>query len=150
MLYPFVDGDSSTLTCVSGSGWQSGMSDAVCLAARIAATRAACKGSPFATSPRRISFNAAALMVIVPRARASRLVTGLPPTSTIFTRPRRSTCDSCCRGVTSLRAAEVREPRFLVTVLTLSEIERQALERHRQIDALQLDVVGHVQRAGRE
>ena len=44
----------STSTADSGSGWQSGISAAVCLAAMIPASRAACSGSPFFTAPRRI------------------------------------------------------------------------------------------------
>jgi hypothetical protein len=67
------------------------MSAEVCLAARMPANRAVCSGSPFFTAPRRISRSASRDIVIVPRAIASRVVTGLSPTSTIFTRPRRST-----------------------------------------------------------
>ena len=58
------------------------------------ASRAACSGSPFLTAPLRISRSASRDIVIDPRAIASRSVTGLSPTSTIFTRPRASTCDS--------------------------------------------------------
>src|SRR5882672_11204705 len=133
MTYPFLAGLSSTPICVNGSGWQSGISDQVRLAARIAASRAACSGSPLATSPRRMSLSAVLLIVIEPRATASRSVTGLAPTSTIFTRPRASTCES-----------------FLATVVTLCEIEPQALQRHGQVHALQLHVVRHMQRAWRE
>src|SRR5690349_11063542 len=126
------------LTWVSGSGWQSGIRFDVCFAARMPARRAACNGSPFATSPRRISVSAAALIVIDPRATASRAVAGLAPTSTIFTRPRSSTCDS------------FPFPLCLATVLSLGEVERQALERDGKVHALQLHIVGDVQRAGRK
>src|SRR5262245_37960430 len=114
------------------------------------ARRAACSGSPLATSPRRINVNASALIVMVPRASASRLVIGLAPTSTIFTRPRRSTCDSCPVLPTRVRGADPAGRRALATVLTLSKVKRQTLEGDRQIDALQLDAVRHMQRARRK
>ena len=41
--------ESSTSTCVSGSGWHSGISSLVRLAAMMPARRAACSGSPFLT-----------------------------------------------------------------------------------------------------
>src|SRR6185503_9150534 len=100
------------------------------------ASRAVCSGSPFATAPRRIRRLASALMRISPRARASRAVTALPPTSTIRALPRESTCESVC----ALRA----------TVVSLGEVERETLERHGEIYALQLDVRGHLQGARRE
>src|SRR6185503_8749852 len=100
------------------------------------ASRAVCSGSPFATAPRRIRRSAAALMRISPRARASRVVTALSPTSTIRALPRGSTCES----VDALRA----------TVVSLGEVERKTLQRHGQVDTLQLDVRGHFERARRE
>src|ERR1051325_2725975 len=107
------------------------MSEDVCLAARMPASFAVCSGSPFATLPLRINFTAVALMVIDPRATASRTVAGLAPTSTIFTRPRASTCDS-----------------FLATaVFPLGKVKGEAFERHREVHALQLHVIGDVQRA---
>src|SRR5215510_8176884 len=97
------------------------------------ASRAVCSGSPFATAPRLMSDNAAALIVISPLAIASRLVIALSPTSTIRALPRESTCES-----------------FLATRLVpLRQIEREALERHGQIDTLELDVGGYLQRARR-
>src|SRR5262249_28276803 len=57
------------------------------------AVRAACSGSPFLTAPLRICASASRDIRIDPRAMASRLVTGLSPTSTILTRPRASTCE---------------------------------------------------------
>src|SRR5436853_3202182 len=146
MTYPFFDGVSSTLMCVSGSGWHSGMSDEVCFAARMPASFAACSGSPFATSPLRINFSAAALIVIDPRATASRAVAGLAPTSTIVTRPRSSTCVSLTLPLLPFSTF----PLSLATVVPLREVERQALERHREVHALQLHIVRHVQRARRE
>src|SRR5436853_3785912 len=133
MTYPFFDGVSSTLMCVSGSGWHSGISDEVCFAARMPASFAVCSGSPFATSPLRINFNASRLIVIAPRATASRAVAGFAPTSTILTRPRSSTCDS-----------------FLANVVPLGQIERQALERHGEVHALQLHIVRDMERARRK
>src|SRR5215510_11787466 len=99
------------------------MSAEVCFAARMPASRAVCNGSPFFTAPRRICRRASADIRIEPRATASRAVTGLSPTSTIRMRPRASTCDN--RGLRLLDIA-------------LREEERQALERDRQIDTLQL------------
>src|SRR3954470_18745363 len=101
------------------------------------ARRAVCSGSPFLTAPLRISFNAALLIVISPRASASRVVTALSPTSTMRTSPRGPTCD---------RAADC----LPAGIFTLREIERQALERDRQVDALQLHILRHLQRARRE
>src|SRR5207248_2861747 len=113
------------------------MSDAVRFAAMIPAMRAACSGSPFLTAPLRTTRRAPADIAIEPRAIASRAVAGLPPTSTILMRPARSTCVSL--------------PFLLLTAgLSLSQEKREAFERHRQVDALQLHVVGHLQRAGRK
>src|SRR6185295_416104 len=122
----------STLTLVSGSGWQSGMSAEVCFAAMMPATRAACSGSPFLTCPLRTIFNAVFDMRIEPRAIASRSVIGLLPTSTIRTRPRASTCESLFR------------------VFAMSQKERQAFERHRQIHAFQFDAFRDLECSRRE
>src|SRR5687768_7016666 len=108
------------------------MSADVCLAAMTPASRAVCRGSPFATVPVRMSRRAPGLIVISPRARASRVVTALSPTSTIRAFPRASTCDSLATGV------------------PLGQVERQALQRHGQVHALELHVVRHFQRAWRE
>src|SRR5262245_26364948 len=97
------------------------------------ASRAACRGSPFASSPFRMSRRAVALIVISPRASASRLVTGFSPTSTMRAFPFASRCESLATLLISLR-----------------EIERQTLERHGQIDALEFDVLRNFQRARRE
>src|SRR6188472_2395515 len=102
------------------------MSDAVCLAAMMPASRAVCSGSPLATLPVRINDSAAALIVISPCASASRLVVGFAPTSTMRALPRSSRCDSLAR----LRLATLLIP--------LRQVERQAFERHGEIDALQL------------
>src|SRR6185503_1981846 len=118
------------------------MSDAVCLAAMIPARRAVCSGSPLATLPLRISERAAALIVISPCANASRLVTGLAPTSTMRALPLSSRCDN--------RAAEPARLRLATLLISLSQIERQALERHGEIHTLQLDALRDLQRARRE
>src|SRR5262245_4510709 len=97
----------------SGSGWQSGISDEVCLAARIPASRAVCSGSPFLTSPRRIRRSASRDIVIVPLATASRVVTGLSPTSTILTRPRASTWERLGRDLVNFFSLAAG-PAFLV------------------------------------
>src|SRR5471030_1817818 len=99
------------------------MSDEVCLAARMPASRAVFSGSPFLTAPVRINRSASRDIVIDPRAIASRLVTGLSPTSTILTRPRGSTCDS-----------------LFFFAIALRQEKRQALQRHGEIHALQLHV----------
>src|SRR5262245_60440414 len=102
------------------------MSEDVCFAAMTPASRAVCSGSPFLTAPLRTRRNASALIEISPRARASRVVTALSLTSTIRALPRESMCDSLAIGV------------------PLSEVERQAFQRHGQIDALELDVIGNL------
>src|SRR5687768_16934509 len=109
---------------------------AVCLAAMMPASLAVSSGSPLASAPERTSFSAAGLILMSPVATASRLLTGLSPTSTIFARPRASTCERR-RG---LRGA--------VIGVSLREIEGQALQRDREVDALQLHVGWHpVERA---
>src|SRR5262245_7730118 len=109
------------------------MSVAVCFAAMTPARRAVCSGSPFFTAPLRMRRSASALMVISPRARASRAVTALPPTSSNRAFPRESTCDS-----------------LVATAVSLRKVEREALERDGQIHALELDVFRHLQRTRRE
>src|SRR5918996_5527694 len=119
----------------------------------IPASLAACSGSPFFTAPVRIALSAAGFIVMSPRATASRLVTGLSPTSTIFTRPRRSTWESAterrCEGATVPGGDGAARRRFLATALFLSEIERQAFQRHGQVHAFQLHLFGHLQRTWR-
>src|SRR5471032_2557313 len=97
------------------------------------ASRAVWSGSPFFTAPDRTSRRASADSEIEPRAIASRLVTGFSPTSTILMRPRLSTC----------------ERRRLLFIAPGQE-EGEALERHREIDALELHVGRHLERAGRK
>src|SRR4051812_13050642 len=97
----------------------------------IPASRAVCSGSPFLFVPERTCRSASADILIWPRATASRAVDGLAPTSTIRIRPFSSTWDS-----------------FLLTSFSLHEKERQALERHRQIHALQLDAARNLDRSG--
>src|SRR5688500_841268 len=115
----------------------------VCLAAMMPARRAVCSGSPLAIPPRRISRSAAALITISPLASASRLVTGLAPTSTIRALPFASRCES-------LRAEALAEAGLAAIAFSLGKVEREALERDRQIHALQLHIVGDFQRPGRE
>src|ERR1700730_15879389 len=79
-------------------------------------------------------------MEIEPRAIASRRVTALVPTSTILTRPRRSTWES-------LGARD--EPLGFIA-LPLGKEEREALEGHGQVHALQLHVGRRLQCAGRK
>src|SRR5262245_48920883 len=119
------------------------MRDAVCLAAMMPARRAVCNGSPFATFPLRMRLSAAALIVISPRASASRLVTGLPPTSTMRALPPASTCDNRA-------AAAGRAWRLAILLFPLGQIERQAFERYGQIHALEFYVLRDLERTRRE
>src|SRR5262245_32204603 len=118
------------------------MSEAVCLAARTPASRAVWRGSPLATSPRRINESAVGPISIAPRATASRLVTALSPTSTIRALPRASTCDN--EALRSLSPAPC--PLLLTRLISLREIEREALERHGEVHAFELHVGRDFQR----
>src|SRR5688572_12692704 len=113
------------------------MSSAVRLAAMMPASRAVCSGSPFLIAPALIWRIASRDMVIRPPARASRAVTSLPLTSTMRTVPVASTCDSVCRGLLGIG-------------ISLSKKERQALQRHGEVHALDLHVGRHLQRARRK
>ena len=86
---------SSTSTCVSGSGWQSGISSHVRFAAMIPASCAVVSASPFGRSraARRLGRHAHP-----PRATARRRDSGLAPTSTICTAPDSSTWESSLIG----------------------------------------------------
>ena len=75
----------------TGSGWQSGMSSGVFLAASMPATRATAKTSPLGSRPSVISRSVSGDIRTLPVAVATRAVTGLSPTSTICARPRSST-----------------------------------------------------------
>src|SRR5262249_48599786 len=117
------------------------------------ASRAVCSGSPFLTAPARIWRRASADIVIDPRAIASRVVTGLSPPSTLSTRPRASTCDSTALSDASDRPdppGPPDPPDLFGFGIALREEERQVLERDSEVDALQLHVRRHLQRAGRE
>src|SRR5512138_2015161 len=144
----------STVTCVSGSGWQRGIRSCVRLAAMMPAILAAWSGSPFLTEPAPIARRAAADIRTAARAIASRAVTGLSPTSTILTRPRASTWVKTwsvllCRLAFGLRPLSFALDTFLVLALVLvpRQVKRQALQRNRQVHALQLDAPRHAQRA---
>src|SRR5260221_9925894 len=112
------------------------MSSAVRFAAMMPASLAVCRGSPFLTARVRIARTAAALIRTSPVAMASRTVSGLAPTSTILTRPRASTWESWTRAG--------RRSRPLIGILA-REKERQAFERHREIDVLQFDARRHLE-----
>ena len=109
------------------------------------ARRAAWIGSPFLLAPPLISFRAAADIAIEPRATASRSVTGLVADI--------DHADAALR-------IDVRQHRgtghlwhlapLAFIVNALRKIERQALQRHGQVDALHLHAGRHLQRAGRE
>ena len=133
---------SSTSTCVSGSGWQSGISVDVRLAAMMPASRAVWSGSPFFTVPARISRSAARRHR--DRARAPRLRARSPPC-----RRRRP----CGRARARRRATAGRPASRLPGSLA-------ALPCARKNDRLSSDTVRstlfsltsgrHLQRAGRE
>src|SRR3954463_16214221 len=78
-----------TSTLVSGSGWQSGMSSEVRLAAMIPASCAVVSASPLGSERRAPAVSA--LMRTRPEATARRRSEGLPPTSTMRTPPCSST-----------------------------------------------------------
>src|SRR5262245_29189929 len=101
----------------------------------IPASRAVCTGSPFLSAPARTSRRAPADMRTRPRATTSRAVTGLPPTSTMRAWP---------SGPTWVSSRDFGD------IHTSREEERQALERHREVDVLQLDALRDAQRAGGE
>src|SRR4029079_456332 len=141
------------------------MRDAVCFAAMIPASFAACSGSPFFTAPDRISRSASGFIMISPVATASRSVTALSPTSTIRTSPRGPTCvkpvgralsgPAPWSGLVPARTRPPDEGRrrgrpLPATLVSLRKIEGQAFEGDRQIDALELHVCRHLQRTRRE
>ena len=121
------------------------------LAAMMPASRAVWSGSPFLIAPARISGAPPRDIRMRPRATASRAVTALSPTSTIR---RRAVSVDAMRGDARSRGLRlpVRRRVFSLPSLppSLREEERQALERDGQVDALQLHVRRHLQRAGRE
>src|SRR4051794_1537529 len=93
----------------SGSGWQSGISSLVRLAAMIPASCAVVSASPFGRSCSRFAVSGA--IRTAPRAVARRRESGFAPTLTICTAPVSSTCDSSliespprCRLATGARA----------------------------------------------
>src|SRR5262245_15049236 len=109
------------------------------------ARRAAWSGSPFANAPCLISRSAVALIVISPRAVASRAVTALSPTSTIRALPFASRCESTGAGV------EPAVRTLLATLLiSLSKVEGEAFKGDSQIDALELDIRWNFKRSGRK
>src|SRR5262249_9780261 len=77
----------SSSTLDSASGWQSGISSDVRLAAMMPAIRAVPSTSPFLALPERISSSVALLMTTRPSATATRSVAGLSDTSTIRASP---------------------------------------------------------------
>src|SRR6185437_12273210 len=82
--------ENSTATEVSGTGWHSGTSSEVRLAAWIAATRATPSTSPFFAPPDSTRASVAGSMRIRPPAIATRWVSALPATSTMRAAPRSS------------------------------------------------------------
>src|SRR3954452_9091075 len=80
---------STTSMLVSGSGWQSGTSSEVRLAAMMPASSAVARASPFGSE--RSAVAVSALIATRPDATARRRSCGLPPTSTMWTLPSAST-----------------------------------------------------------
>ena len=98
---------SVTSTWESCSGWQSGISSLVRLAAMIPATCAVASASPFGSSRSRRAVSAA--IRTSARATARRRETGFLPTSTMRTSPASSTCESSLTGpATSSQRARAR------------------------------------------
>src|SRR5689334_6320888 len=83
----FASGSMSSVTFDSASGWQSGISSDVRLAAMMPAMRAVPSTSPFLALPDTISSSVALVMRTRPSATASRSVAGLAETSTIRASP---------------------------------------------------------------
>jgi len=84
-----------TVTRVIGSGWHSGTRSLVRLAPMMAAMRAMPSTSPFFAVPDTISASVALCMRMVPAATATRWVSALAPTSTIWAWPLASKWVSC-------------------------------------------------------
>ena len=82
-LFVPASSSKSTATRLIGSGWHSGISSDVRLAAWIAAMRATPSTSPFFALPLRISSSVAGSMRISPAARATRCVSAFAVTSTM-------------------------------------------------------------------
>ena len=76
------------------TGWHRGIKLGVCLAAIMPASWATARTSPFAILPFFNRSRVEACILTVPLATASRLVSGLPVTSTIRGRPEASICVS--------------------------------------------------------
>src|SRR5437879_8301706 len=83
----FLSGVMSRVTFDSASGWQSGISSEVRLAAMMPAMRAVPSTSPFLALPDTIRSSVVLLMTTRPSATASRSVAGLSETSTIRASP---------------------------------------------------------------
>src|SRR6266702_40595 len=83
----FASGSMSTVTFDSASGWQSGISSEVRLAAMMPAMRAVPSTSPFLAFPETIRSSVALVMTTRPSATASRSVAVLSETSTIRASP---------------------------------------------------------------
>src|SRR5579859_2284234 len=77
---------------LSGSGWQSGISSAVRLAAITPAICATVSTSPFLIWPARMSARVSGRIMTSPAATATRSVSGLWPTSTMWALPAASRC----------------------------------------------------------
>src|SRR3954454_16996305 len=82
-----ASGSMSTVTFDSASGWHSGISSEVRLAAMMPAMRAVPSTSPFLALPDMISPSVASLMMTCASATASRSVAGLSDTSTMRASP---------------------------------------------------------------
>src|SRR5262245_61701442 len=136
---------SSTPTCESGSGWQSGMRLLVCFAAMIPASWAVVRASPFGRSWMRRAVSGA--ISTVARAIALRRESGLCPTSTILTSPEdSSTCERSVIARMLLRRGHAAETIEIVELVVcpranvvLADVVRECrraavplLLRHRQ------------------
>ncbi len=89
-----ASGVQSTSTSDSGSGWHSGISSLVRLAAWMPAMRATIRTSPLGSVPSLMARRVVACIRTAPLAVASRAVSGLAEMSTIWAAPCRSRWDS--------------------------------------------------------
>src|ERR1700691_21391 len=106
----FTSGASSIATSESASGWHSGMSSCVRLAAMMPAMRATESTSPFLALPLRTMSSVERRIMTRPSASASRSVVGFDDTSTMRAAPRAPRWESRGRGGMSLSGAAAQAP----------------------------------------
>src|SRR6202167_5266379 len=106
----FTSGASSIATSESASGWHSGMSSCVRLAAMMPAMRATESTSPFLALPLRTMSSVERRIMTRPSASASRSVVGFDDTSTMRAAPRAPRWESRRRWGMSLSSTATQVP----------------------------------------